>query len=62
LNSNYFEYQSVGKLKKTLKSNALQTSLLHVKKSAAGKFFLRKLETAPQAKLIKKRNSAAHFI
>jgi len=51
LSSNHFQYQWIGKVKKTQKSNAPQTSFLCVKKSAAGKIFLWKI--APQTKLIK---------
>jgi len=40
LDWNHFQYQWIGKLKKTLKSNAPQTRFLFVKKCAAGKIFL----------------------
>jgi len=50
LNSNHFQYQQIGKLEKTLKSNAPQTRFWCVEKSTRGKIFFGK--TAPQAKII----------
>jgi len=60
LNSTYFQYQWIGKVKKTLKSNASQTSFLYVKKALQARFFDWKLRR--RQKLSKKMRRRHNFL